>query len=275
MALPKKYYHRVETLFKINADYSVENLIHYAATNRLEMCVKINDVSMIENFWIAIDPSFQERVNKKNIAMGTYQNELGYIKATVKKTEESILTVNSNIILTDINYVFAIVDNSLSKNELNLINGEAVNIKNLNLPREYRLIDYGKEITPMVITMNDDFLIDTSNLVITDIELEKLNNGGELIKSQNDNENLVIHPTAERHAINREQILSAALRLIEEQPNVFNDNCRKKDGSINYSAFARELLERHHFFPNGEPPIKTQESISGILSNAYKSPNKK
>lgn len=108
-----------------------------------------------------------------------------------------------------------------------------------------------------------------------------INSMSDIFDTSSDRSNLIdvkpltIHPTAERHAINREQILSAALRLIEEQPNVFNDNCRKKDGSINYSAFARELLERHHFFPNGEPPIKTQEAISGILSNAYKSPNQK
>ncbi|AOM39360.1 hypothetical protein [Xenorhabdus hominickii] len=83
-----------------------------------------------------------------------------------------------------------------------------------------------------------------------------------------------INPTAERHASNREKIFKAALRLIEEQPNVFEQVCRKNDGTINFSVFARELMDRPNFFINYEIPIKTQEAIAGILSNAYKSPNK-
>lgn len=79
-----------------------------------------------------------------------------------------------------------------------------------------------------------------------------------------------IHPTKARHDHNRELILNAALRLLIEQPNLINDFCRKKDGSINYSAFARELKERTSFFPNGESPIKTEEAIARYLSNATK-----
>lgn len=79
-----------------------------------------------------------------------------------------------------------------------------------------------------------------------------------------------IHPTKARHDNNREQVLNAALRLLLEQPNIINDYCRKKDGSINYAAFARELKDRKTFFPNGESPIKTEERLSGILSEATK-----
>lgn len=132
-----------------------------------------------------------------------------------------------------------------------------------------------------VITRNDLWInyVDFNRVVKSNGDINKLDDikGNKYFNREGNKDEYIvsIHPTTERHAINREQILNAALRFIEEQPNVFKDNCRKKDGAINYSAFARELLERHHFFPNGEPPIKTQESIAGILSNAYKSPNQK
>ncbi|MEQ1965349.1 hypothetical protein ABLB69_19875 [Xenorhabdus khoisanae] len=101
---------------------------------------------------------------------------------------------------------------------------------------------------------------------------------GELDKAnENSHKNLILnspHPTAERHALNREQIFKAALRFREEQPNVFEQACRKTDNTINFSALARELMDRPNFFINHEIPIKTQESIAGILSKAYKSPIK-
>ena len=35
-----------------------------------------------------------------------------------------------------------------------------------------------------------------------------------------------------------------AMRFKEEQQNAFNESCRKTDGTINYSAWARELIAR-------------------------------
>ncbi|MDR5611609.1 hypothetical protein [Arsenophonus nasoniae] len=83
------------------------------------------------------------------------------------------------------------------------------------------------------------------------------------------------HPTTERHAINREKIFMAAMRFREEQPHVFAESCRKADGSINYSAFARELIERPFFFPQSTLPMKTVEAIAKVISTAYKSPNQR
>ncbi|HGJ5857263.1 hypothetical protein [Arsenophonus nasoniae] len=83
------------------------------------------------------------------------------------------------------------------------------------------------------------------------------------------------HPTTERHAINREKIFMAAMRFREEQPTVFAESCRKADGSINYSAFARELIERPSFFPQSTLPMKTVEAIAKVISTAYKSPNQR
>lgn len=86
---------------------------------------------------------------------------------------------------------------------------------------------------------------------------------------------IIPHHTAERHATNREQVLMAAMRFKEEQPNVFNDECRKADGSINYSAWARELINRPTFFLNNTLPIKTETKIAEILSNAHKAPEER
>ncbi|CDG86854.1 hypothetical protein [Xenorhabdus bovienii] len=81
------------------------------------------------------------------------------------------------------------------------------------------------------------------------------------------------HHTAERHAINREQVLMAAMRFREECPNVFDEECRKADRSINFAAWAREIISRPFLFPNHELTIKTEDKIAAILSNAHKAPN--
>lgn len=90
------------------------------------------------------------------------------------------------------------------------------------------------------------------------------------IKGVNNIEN--IHHSAERHARNREQVLMVAMRFKEEQKNVFNESCRKSDGTINYSAWARELIARPDWFAGGELPIKTETKIAGILTNAHRRP---
>ncbi|MBI6549412.1 hypothetical protein [Xenorhabdus lircayensis] len=81
------------------------------------------------------------------------------------------------------------------------------------------------------------------------------------------------HHTAERHAKNREQVLMAAMRFREDCPTVFDQECRKADGSINFAAWAREIISRPFLFPNHELTIKTEDKIATILSNAHKSPN--
>lgn len=84
-----------------------------------------------------------------------------------------------------------------------------------------------------------------------------------------------VHHSAERHACNREKILMAALRLREQQSNVFEESCRKTSGEINFSAWARELMARPDWFAGGEPPIKAETKIAEILSNAHKSPSER
>lgn len=85
----------------------------------------------------------------------------------------------------------------------------------------------------------------------------------------------IVHHSSERHAGNREQILMAALRLREQQSRVFEEYCRKPNGEINYSAWARELINRPDFFINQTAPIKTEAKIAEILSNAHKSPSER
>ena len=78
-----------------------------------------------------------------------------------------------------------------------------------------------------------------------------------------------IHPVTNRHASNREEILIAAIRFKEEQPNAFAENCIKDDGSINYTGFARELLDRPSFFPSGGSPVRTTDAIVKALKKAF------
>ncbi|HCR3434794.1 hypothetical protein [Morganella morganii] len=80
----------------------------------------------------------------------------------------------------------------------------------------------------------------------------------------------VAHPVINRHAKNREEILIAAIRFKEEQPNVFLENCIKKDGTINYTEFSRQLLERPFLFPDGDSPMKSTEAIIKTLKKAFK-----
>lgn len=89
------------------------------------------------------------------------------------------------------------------------------------------------------------------------------------------NKDNIPHHSAERHARNREQVLMAALRFKEEQSNVFNDTCRKLDGSINFSAWARELISRPDWFQGTELPIKTETKIADILKSAHKRPSER
>lgn len=280
MKLPERYYYRVETLHEIDKNYTVENLIHFAATSRLELCVRLTNTNFVDGYCLNVNDKIRTawRSHGRTIIPNVEFNcKYGYIRCNLHNPIEENIVDPETSTIEDVCCLFSISSDVIRKGELSLIKGEKINAIWLNMPRELRFESFSMNLAPLCFKMNSDYFFDISELFITKIELDKLNNGGELVEFQRNEANFDIkpHPTVERHAINREQILSAALRLIEEQPNVFNDNCRKKDGSINYSAFARELLERHHFFPNGEPPIKTQESVAGILSNAYKSPNQK
>lgn len=90
-------------------------------------------------------------------------------------------------------------------------------------------------------------------------------------ESNNEDKLQSAHPVINRHARNREQILIAAIKFKEQQPNVFRENCIKADNSINYTEFARQLLARPSFFPEGDCPLKTTEAIIKVLKKAYKS----
>ncbi|MEX0423952.1 hypothetical protein KDV38_09480 [Providencia rettgeri] len=280
MKLPERYYYRVESLNEINKNYTVENLIHYAATGRLEFCVKLNSTEFIEGYCLIMHEKTRLawRGYKYSIIPNVeYRCIYGNIKCNIFNPIEDDAISDEQSAIEDICCLFSIDSEAIRKNELSLIKGDKINATWLNLPRDVRDDIYKRDFSPSSIKMKNDYLFDISDLFITKVELDKLNNGGEIIQSEKNENifNIPPHPTAERHAINRELILNAALRLIEEQPNVFEQECRKPDGSINFSGFARELLNRSSFFPDNEIPIKTQDSIAGILSNAYKSPNQK
>lgn len=81
-----------------------------------------------------------------------------------------------------------------------------------------------------------------------------------------------IHHSAERHATNRENVLMAAMRFRDENEDLFNNECLKDDGTYNFSAWARHVLNRPFLFPEGDIKIKTEDKVSTIISNAFKPP---
>lgn len=129
---------------------------------------------------------------------------------------------------------------------------------------------------------DDSYRITDKDLWITAFDIRRLLNCNgdyylidslENINQLSNSENKLkpVHPVMNRHASNREQILIAAIRFKDEQPNVFRENCLKTDNSINYTEFARQLLARPTFFPSGDSPVKTPEAIMKVLKKAFTS----
>ncbi|WP_261455499.1 hypothetical protein [Serratia ficaria] len=152
---------------------------------------------------------------------------------------------------------------------------------------EYKLLDKPED------EMTEDELRDANrgmritgnDLWITAVDVRKL------IESQGDyhlldtayQHNLIMpknlndapHHSAERHATNREQVLMAAFRFKDENEKLFESECRKDDGNYNFSAWARLVLERPFLFPDAEIKIKTEDSVSTIIGNAFKPPSQR
>ncbi|OUH00706.1 hypothetical protein [Klebsiella pneumoniae] len=74
----------------------------------------------------------------------------------------------------------------------------------------------------------------------------------------------------EKHARNELLILSAAIKFKETSSDIFNEKCLKKDGSYNFSAWARELSDRVHLFPDGQCPVKSVDTITSYISRHFK-----
>lgn len=149
----------------------------------------------------------------------------------------------------------------------------------------YKVFDY--------LSFEEQINIDKNELVITHADVDTLmsvewSKIPSFINKLKDDDGRLSHPsgfennikdtphhTTERHAKNREQILMAAMRFKEEQKISFDECCRKKDGTINYAAFARELINRPDWFLGGEAPIKTETQITKILKDAHKRPSER
>ena len=76
------------------------------------------------------------------------------------------------------------------------------------------------------------------------------------------------HPTAERHAVNRESVLAAAIHIKHQWPKECGDTARQ---------WAEQLdLHAHQYWSDGLPPL-SREAIERLLSSAMKDgkPHKK
>lgn len=109
-------------------------------------------------------------------------------------------------------------------------------------------------------------------IIRRDLELlfDHIKTGGLLARSHQPIESkyYVPHPTAERHAVNRESILAAAIHIKQEKPDECGTTATKWAEALEQHA--------HRYWNNAQPPL-SREKIEQVLSAAMKDgkPHKK
>ena len=80
--------------------------------------------------------------------------------------------------------------------------------------------------------------------------------------------NKIVHHSAERHAVNREAVLAAAINLKHKHPELCGDTARQWAGALEQYA--------HRYWDEGQPPLSLQK-IEELLGSAMNSgmPHKK
>lgn len=116
---------------------------------------------------------------------------------------------------------------------------------------------------------------DIKRIVESGIDFDKLPVINDIVRPDLDSDsNQIINKRSEsakeKHARNELLILSAAIKFKETSTDSFNAECIKKDGSYNFSAWARAVADRVHLFPNGQCPVKSIETITSYISKHFK-----
>ncbi|HBY9728520.1 Uncharacterised protein [Klebsiella variicola] len=75
----------------------------------------------------------------------------------------------------------------------------------------------------------------------------------------------------ERHARNELSIVRAAFRFKETSIDIFNEDCLKKGGGYNFSAWARHVIDQVSLFPNNECPVRSVDTVASYISKVFKS----
>lgn len=119
-----------------------------------------------------------------------------------------------------------------------------------------------------LLVMKNDFKLISGNK--NEIDLPNYFNGGANKIEIASETNIRSEAAQERHAKNELLILSAAIRFKETSADIFNKECIKKDGSYNFSAWARAVADRVYLFPNGQCPVKSVETITSYISKHFK-----
>lgn len=101
-------------------------------------------------------------------------------------------------------------------------------------------------------------------------ELPNYYNGGVEVIKKGEEPNVRSESAKERHAKNELLILSAAIKFKETNVSTFNEKCLKKDGDYNFAAWAREVADRVHLFPDGTCPVKSVDTITSYISRHFK-----
>ncbi|HHQ6617994.1 TPA: hypothetical protein ACSTL0_004455 [Serratia fonticola] len=87
------------------------------------------------------------------------------------------------------------------------------------------------------------------------------------------NTNIRSEKASERHARNELAIISAAFRFKDECADTFKEDCFKKDGSYNFSAWARHVIDKVTLFKNNECPVKSVDTVASYISKVFKGVN--
>jgi len=119
-----------------------------------------------------------------------------------------------------------------------------------------------------LLVIKNDFKLILNNKDLSDLP-NYFNGRANKIEIRND-KNIRSEAAQERHARNELLILSAAIKFKETSADTFNEKCLKKDGNYNFSAWARELSDRVHLFPDGQCPVKSVDTITSYISKHFK-----
>ncbi|MFN3071924.1 hypothetical protein ACKWMY_27980 [Serratia sp. J2] len=114
--------------------------------------------------------------------------------------------------------------------------------------------------------MESDLDFDSLSM-LTEVERPDLN--GDI----SNNTNIRSEKALERHARNELAIISAAFRFKDECIDTFKEDCFKKDGSYNFSAWARHVIDKVTLFQNKECPVKSVDTVASYISKVFKGVN--
>lgn len=288
MALPERLYYPLEKAAKKLTDEGmpcdVDDLIHFAAHGKLEICARIKDsFFMFGKLILCIAPKWMIELSddiNSDISNLYFETDFGHIKFCERDKKDDFF-------IKSVSTLFAVHLTRFEDIELSIANGnEFIEVGFFQLPRGYKIrshfhqIEVDEDLNKIgseyklgggFLKINDyeddeDILsikIPASSLVITAKELALLKAGGEPVPQIQQSQTAFNKPhgNAERFAVSRESVLKAAIYCKAHFP----DKC------ADYTSWANTIDEKAPLFwtKTGAPPLE-KSVIERLLSDAHK-----